>query len=168
MRFFGSLFLLLFFLISCQDIKHTPKPDDLIPEDKMVDVLVDISLLHGARSYNKTLLEQKGVQPYNYLWEKYRIDSTRFERSSNYYADNPRRYEKIYERVKIRLETLQVRYDSIREIEERRQDSIEQVKRDSLGVGKRPEFKSLSDSVIKRGPAGRRMPPPMSREDSLR
>ncbi len=165
MRCFGSIFLLLFFLMSCQDIEHTPKPENLISEDKMVDVLVDISLLHGARSYNKSLMQQKGIQSYNYLWEKYKIDSTRFLESSNYYADQPEKYEKIYEQVKLRLESLQVKYDSIREIEEKRKDSIEAAKRDSLGVGKRPDRRSLSDSIIREAKDVRRMPPPTSRED---
>ncbi|MGB7786824.1 MAG: DUF4296 domain-containing protein [Salinimicrobium sp.] len=168
MKFSGSVFLLVFFLVSCQDIRRTPKPDDLIAEDKMVDVLVDISLLHGARSYNKSLLQEKGIQPYNYLWEKYKIDSTRFKESSNYYADHPKQYEKIYEQVKVRLESLQVQYDSIREIEERRQDSIEAARRDSLGIGNRPERRTLNDSLRNQSTNIRRMPPPRSIVDTLR
>ena len=168
MRFFGSIFLLLIFLASCQDIKRTPKPDDLIAEDKMVEVLVDISLLHGARSYNKSLLQEKGIQPYNYLWEKYKIDSTRFLKSSNYYADNPKQYEKIYEQVKLELESLQARYDSIREIEERRQDSIEAARRDSLGIGNRLQGRTLNDSIKRQSMDLRRMPPPLSKVDTTR
>lgn len=168
MRFSGSVLLFFFVLMSCQDIERKPKPDDLIAEDKMVDVLVDISLFHGARSYNKALLKEKGIQPYNYLWEKYKIDSTRFLESNNYYSDHPKQYEKIYEQVKIKLESLQVKYDSLREIEELRKDSIEAAKRDSLGFRDRPVRRTLNDSLLKKGSKLKVMPPPMSRRDSLR
>ena len=124
MKKVAALFALFMILISCQDIEKTPKPDDLIPEEKMVKVLTDISLLHGARTYNKNLLEEKGIAPYEYLWEKYRVDSTQFRRSSDYYSENYKQYQRIYDSVKRRLETMQVTYDSLREIEERRQDSI--------------------------------------------
>ena len=167
MKFSGSILLLFFVLISCQGVERTPKPDDLIAEDDMVDVLVDISLLHGARSYNKKLLKEKGIQPYNYLWEKYKIDSTRFLKSNNYYANHPKQYEKIYEQVKVKLESLQVKYDSIREIEEVRQDSIEAAKRDSLGLRNRPDRRTLDDTLMRRKTGRKIMPPPISREDSL-
>ncbi|MGB7842022.1 MAG: DUF4296 domain-containing protein [Salinimicrobium sp.] len=168
MRFSGSILLLFFVLISCQNVEHAPKPDDLIAEDEMVDVLVDISLLHGARSYNKKLLKDKGIQPYNYLWEKYKIDSTRFLESNNYYADHPKQYENIYQQVKLKLETLQVKYDSIREIEKKKQDSIKAAKRDSLGFRNRPDRRTLNDSLKKQKSNLKVMPPAMSREDTIR
>lgn len=168
MRFSASIFLAFLLLVSCQDIERTPRPDDLIAEEKMVDVLVDLSLLHGARSYNKSLMQEKGIQPYNYLWEKYKIDSTRFLKSSNYYSDHPKQYEKIFQQVKLRLESLQVKYDSIREIEEQRQDSIEAARRDSLGIKDLPERKNLNDSVLRRARDLQRMPPPQFMDDSVR
>lgn len=127
-----ALIVLSMILISCQDIEKTPKPDDLIPEEKMVKVLTDISLLHGARTYNKNLMEQKGIAPYEYLWEKYGVDSTQFRRSSDYYSENYKQYQRIYDSVKRRLETMQVRYDSLREVEERRQDSIRDLDTTSI------------------------------------
>lgn len=118
------IFLVLISLASCQDINRTPKPDNLIPEDKMVEVLTELSLLHGARSYNKGLMEEKGINPYPYLTEKYKIDSTQLVQSNEYYAQNYKQYQKIYERVKERLEILMAEYDSIRELKEKERDSL--------------------------------------------
>lgn len=119
-----SVILFVLVLISCQDIDRTPKPDNLIPEDKMVEVLTELSLLYGARSYNIGLMEEKGIDPYPYLMEKFDIDSTQLVRSNNYYAENYKQYQRIYNKVKVKLEVLMEDYDSIREIEERKQDSI--------------------------------------------
>lgn len=152
MRFFVALSFVLVLLTSCQDVKKTPKPKDLIGQDKMVDVLTEISLLYGARTYNKKMLEEKGVDPYPYLWEKYKIDSAQFARSNNYYSENYKIYRKIYSRVKERLESLQVKYDSIRELEERKRDSIRNLQ-DQDTVQSSREL--LNDTLLDRDDQGR-------------
>lgn len=150
--------LFFIFLSSCQDIERTSKPDDLIPEDKMVDVLTELSLLHGARSYNKGLMEEKGIDAYPYLIEKFGIDSVQLVRSNNYYAENYRQYQQIYEKVKTRLEIMLEEYDSIREIEERRQDSISNLDpEDSLYRRTRIIDTLVRDTVL------RTLPRPVSR-----
>lgn len=154
MKYFTPVILILLFLISCQDIQRTPKPDNLIPEDKMVDVLTEIALLHGARSYNKSLMEEKGIDAYPYLMEKFKIDSVQLVRSNNYYAENYKQYKKIYDRVKLRLEVLLEEYDSLREVEERRQDSIRNLDTtDTLYQRTRVNDSLLQDTVIKNLPA---------------
>lgn len=149
----------LVILVSCQEVQRTPKPDHLIPEDKMVEVLTELSLLHGARSYNKTMMEEKGIAPYPYLMEKFGIDSAQLVQSNNYYTENYRQYNRIYERVKLRLESLLKEYDSLREIEERRMDSIRELEdsRDSLDRRKAPLDSPQIDSIRAR------LPQPVSR-----
>ena len=117
----------LILLASCQDIDRTPKPDNLIPEDKMVEVLTELSILHGARSYNKSLMEEKGINAYPYLTNKFGIDSVQLVQSNNYYAENYKEYQMIYDRVKERLEILMEQYDSIREMEKEKRDSLRSV-----------------------------------------
>ena len=90
----------------------------------MVDVLTELSLVQGARSYNRQILEQAGLKPRAYIWSKFDIDSSQFSRSSDYYARNYVQYQRIYDSVKIRLEGLKDTYDSIRAEEERVRDSI--------------------------------------------
>ncbi len=126
---FGMLMLL-----SCQNIERSEKPDNLIPEGKMVDVLTEISLLNSARNFNKRIFENTGITPEKYIYEKFDIDSLQFERSSNFYAENYDKYDKIYSRVKDRLDSMKIKLDSIQEEEHRIQDSlaVERKKADSL------------------------------------
>jgi hypothetical protein len=174
-------FLILAVLAGCQDIQKTPKPDDLISKDKMVDVLTEISLLHGARTYNMNLLEEKGIDPNKYIYEKYDIDSLQLVKSNDYYAENYAEYQDIYNDVKARLEALKIKYDTLREREERRKDSLRELERDSL-LGdslrkpgrdsllqdsiRRPRRDSLLLKKFRRGE--KRLPAPMSRRDSIR
>lgn len=172
MRFIIFILLLAVFSVSCQDVQRTKKPKDLIPEEKMVDVLTELSLLHAARSYNKSMLEETGIDPEVYLWEKYDIDSSRFERSSNYYSENYRQYERIYGDVKERLENLKTIYDSLREEEERVQDSLRALEsdedrdRDSITAPKvrlqEGRMRVLPDTSVRGSSDG------MSREDTTR
>ena len=159
MKRFSGFLIVLLLLASCQDINRTSKPDDLISEDKMVDILTELSLLHGARSYNKALMEEKGINPYPYLTEKYKIDSTQLVQSSDYYAQNYRQYKRIYDRVKERLEMLMAEYDSIREEEERKLDSLRKIPgNDSI------LRRSLRrDTIVPRG-VDRALPLPVSRD----
>lgn len=146
MRKLASVLMILFLTMGCQDIKRSPKPDDLIPEDKMADVLTEISLLHGARSYNKDLMEAKGIKPDRYIYEKYGIDSVQFVRSNEYYSEHYKQYQRIYTDVKNKLEALKVEYDSIREQEERRLDSLRALERkDTL---KKNKIRKLKDSLL--------------------
>lgn len=152
MKYFICLILSAFMLISCQDVKRSSRPSDLIAPDKMVDVLTDLALLQGARSYNKTMLEETGIKPAEYLWERHDIDSLQFVRSNDYYAENYRTYQEIYNRVKLRLENYKEKYDSLRVIEEKRLDSL------------REEGIDLRDTILKKDPdpvRGRRELPPL-------
>ena len=151
-----SILILLSLIVSCQDINRTPKPDNLIPEDKMVDVLTEISLLHGARSYNRALMEEKGIDPYPYLSNKFGIDSTQLVRSNEYYAQNYRQYKRIYDSVKVRLEALVVEYDSIREMEKQRDTLRKKPRRNGIPLRRLSE-----DSLLPRG-AKEEMPAPVS------
>ncbi len=136
----------LILLVSCQDIDRTPKPDNLIPEDKMVEVLTELSILHGARSYNKSLMEEKGINAYPYLTNKFGIDSVQLVQSNNYYAENYKEYQMIYDRVKERLEILMEHYDSIREVEKKKKDSLRRVPENDSIVPR----KFINDTLVPR------------------
>ncbi len=125
-------FILLVFTVSCQDLKKTEKPEDLIPEAKMVDVLTELSLLHAARNFNKQKLEETGIKPEEYIYKRFNIDSLQFERSNNYYSEQYSQYERIYDSVKVRLQVIKSRLDALREIEVKIEDSIKQARKDSI------------------------------------
>lgn len=135
-NFRNIVFLLLVCIlaISCQNINKADKPDNLIPEDKMIDILTELSLVNAARNFNKQKLEDLGINPDEYIYNKYKIDSLQFERSSDYYADNYLQYDRMYDSVKVRVERLKTKLDSIRDIEIAIRDSIALVKKDSTKV----------------------------------
>jgi len=100
--------LILIFLIfhSCGFTNdETLVPDNLISEEKMIDILYDMSLISVSKGINKRILENNGVKPKKYILKKYNIDSLQFVVSNEYYSKDLERYLKIYEEVLNKLET---------------------------------------------------------------
>lgn len=135
-------------LISCQDIEEVERPKDLIPEQKMVEILTDLSLINSAKNYNKRLLEQTGLKPDEFLYQKHSIDSLRLARSTRFYASKSAQIERIYQKVQENLEVMRVDLELIREEEERVKDSIKLLERanDSLQVDP-GVFEEVMDSL---------------------
>ena len=62
--------LIYIFLIfcSCGSIsEENVKPNNLIPEDKMIDILYDMSLISVSKGINKRILENNGMKPKKYI-----------------------------------------------------------------------------------------------------
>ena len=98
------ILVLLFF--SCQSVEKFPKPERVIPEDQMVNMLVDMALLKAAKSSGNEELRASGINPQTYFHTKYQVDSTLFKNNISYYTNNLKNYEKIYLRV---IDTLEKR-----------------------------------------------------------
>ena len=150
------IFVLLF--ISCQNVEKVKEPENLIPEAKMAEVLTDLSILNSAKNYNKRILEETGLKPAEYLYEKHGIDSLQLAQSNEYYAKNYDRLESIYKRVRVNLEKMQVDLEKLLEEETRIKDSIKVAdsisgkKSDSIPI--KPEFKrtNIDSMIIKNRP----------------
>ncbi len=100
MNFNPLLFILLsFFLLSCQNVEKTAEPDSLIPEDKMVEVLVDLAKVDAAISLSFKEYEKRGGDARKLILEKHQIDSLQLVESNAYYADNFKINERIYGKV---------------------------------------------------------------------
>lgn len=102
MRYY-CLPLVLLSLLSCNE-NLLEKPDDLIPEDKMVAILTDLAVVNAAKSTNMAVLQDLDIEPMDYIFKKYDIDSLQFVESDRYYASLPPEYEEIYKRVESKLE----------------------------------------------------------------
>ncbi len=96
-------FVLIISLLSCND-NLLEKPDNLIPEDKMVEVLEDLAIVNAAKSTNISVLHDNDIEPMAYIFEKHGIDSLQFVESDRYYASLPPEYERIYKKVESNLE----------------------------------------------------------------
>lgn len=154
------ILLLLTIVFSCgkNNIIEPEKPDNLISESKMVDILYDMSIVSAAKGVNKKLLENKGVHPEEFVYNKYDIDSIQFAESNAYYSFDIRVYQNIYAKVKERLEADKNGFNEILEREKEKRDSIslankkaDSIKKAKLKERKRPneKAKSLSKKVEK-------------------
>ncbi|NNJ89346.1 MAG: DUF4296 domain-containing protein [Eudoraea sp.] len=100
--------LVLFLLVlvigtSCVE-KIIKKPDDLIPREKMTQLLYDLAILNAAKGTNSAILEVHFDSPTYFLFEQYGVDSLQFVHSDIYYASQPLLYEAIYKEVAAKLE----------------------------------------------------------------
>lgn len=121
--------------LGCAD-QAVEKPKDLIPKEKMVDILHDLSLLNATRSTLGARMDQTGVEVMEFIYDRYDIDSLQFVKSDLYYASRPMEYQALYTEVDARLDARskaleaaeKKRNDSIRAASDRRQDSIAKAK----------------------------------------
>ena len=147
MRCIFGLFLLLVFTTSCEPKIKPEKPQGLISETEMTNVLYDMFVMNSAKGVNSKLLEVSGVSPEKFILEKYNIDSLQFAQSNNYYAHDLEVYETIIEKVKEKITKERDVFEAIekREQEEakRRKDSIkaEREKNKDKVIDKIPTLK---------------------------
>ena len=113
------------FLVSCTSNTIYKKPDNLIPKDSMISLLTDMYIASSAKNQkNKFLKREKN---YMFLvYEKYRIDSTRFDASNIYYTSMVDEYTEILNKVKKNIDSLDVLYRKKQEV----QDSIKGIKKE--------------------------------------
>ena len=116
-----KLIYIILIFYSCGSLnEENAKPNNLIPEDKMIDILYDMSLISVSKGINKRILENNGMKPKKYILKKYNIDSLQFVVSNEYYSKDLETYLSIYEEV---LNKLQLNREIII-------DSIENYKKD--------------------------------------
>lgn len=123
--------IVLLFLASCTSNTVYKKPKDLIPKDSMISLLTDMYIATSAKNMkNKFLKKEK-----NYVvlvYEKYKIDSIRFDNSNDYYTSKIEEYTDILKKVKFNIDSLQDVYTE------------KHLKQDSLNNKAKPKKKKLS------------------------
>ncbi|MFD0761448.1 DUF4296 domain-containing protein [Lutibacter aestuarii] len=117
------IIILSFLLVACTSNTIIEKPDNLIPKDKMVDLMTDLLLATGARNI-KNINEERKVNYFPLVFEKYNIDSTQFKESNFYYTSKIDDYDIMLKEVERRLKKLKSEFDKERE----KQDSITNYK----------------------------------------
>ena len=128
-----KIFFVILILFSCNNnIRKTPMPDNLISEEKMVDVIYEMTLISVSKGVNRRILENNGVIPEKYIFENYNIDSLQFALSNEFYSNDLNSYLNIYNRVKLKLqENKQIIVDSIENYKkDRAKRSLEIVNRE--------------------------------------
>ena len=98
--------IILCLVFSCNNTlnQNNKQPENLISKEKMVDIIYDMTLINVAKGVNKSILENNGIIPEQYLFNKHSIDSMLFAKSNEYYSYDLKTYKTIYDNVKIKLE----------------------------------------------------------------
>ncbi len=115
-----TMLLGLALLVSCEE-KIIEKPNDLIPKERMTQMLYDLAVINAAKSTGSVTLELYFDSPTTFLFEKYGVDSMQFVSSDVYYASQPLVYESIYKEVAAKLEKDKERAEEARK---RKNDSL--------------------------------------------
>ena len=136
-----SIFLALG-LFACQDVVRPDIPEEIIPEAKMVDVLVEAYIGNAARSNNNRVLRMGGVQLDSILYAKYEIDSLQFAQNTAYYASQIDPYMRILEQAETKLSGVKKSLDSIALID------AEQQKKDKDSLLDSAKTNVLNQKII--------------------
>ena len=135
-------------MFSCTSNTILKKPDNLIPEDQMVDLLTDLFLANNAKNI-KNLDLKRQIDYYPLVFEKYNIDSTQFKESNFYYTSKVDDYDAILNRVEERLKTLDTKFNNLKRAEDsisRAEKLIEKQAIDSInGIKRRSKISSQED-----------------------
>ena len=122
-----SYILSLLFLVSCTSNTIFEEPKDLIPRDTMNLLMQDMMIASSAK-YVKNINQQKKINYMPFIYDKYKIDSTRFQKSNLYYTSKIDLYQEIINDVKTQLEEKKEFYGKISSRRDSiRKDSIRKV-----------------------------------------
>jgi sensor c-di-GMP phosphodiesterase-like protein len=106
---FGAILL----LVSCKN-EVVEKPEKLIDEDQMVNIIYDLSILEAMKYQSSQSATPKyAINPKEYIYKKYHIDSLQFARSNHYYASDMGNYKKMYDKVNERIKAEQKQVDAL-------------------------------------------------------
>ena len=92
-------------MVSCSK-NPVPKPDNLLDDDVMTDILFDIAILQATDGNMTYRLAENNINVNTYIYKKYEIDSTTYYQNQKYYAANARKYKKMYQEVLERLDKI--------------------------------------------------------------
>ncbi len=116
-------FIVISLLVSCAQ-KLIEKPENLIDEGKMENILYDLAIMNAAKNTNIDVLKRNNIKVMDYLYVKYEIDSLQFVKSNEYYAAIPIKYQEMYKNVEARLTAMKENFALI----QKQKDSLKRVK----------------------------------------
>ena len=117
----NKLFLILLFIflvfVACDKLP-VEKPENLIKEKKMIDMLVDIHIAEATFNhmrYDSIIKKSSSANFYYSILEKYEVPDSVFEKSFVFYASVPRDFEKMYRKVMNQLSEIEQDYSGRKE-----------------------------------------------------
>jgi hypothetical protein len=101
----------LIFLFACAQSKDEVKiPDDIIPPQEMINVIIDFHIAEAALVECQNKKEDVNVTTilyYNSILKKHKITRAKFDKSMKFYTENIQLLQIIYEEVGNELSTMQ-------------------------------------------------------------
>jgi len=94
-------------LVACQP-ERDKKPEGLLPQEKMVDILTEVHLAEakvsklGVNATDSLALVYKRLEAQ--IYARHKLDTAAYNRSYQYYAANPGQLAELYKQVVARLE----------------------------------------------------------------
>ena len=138
------LMVAMLMLSSCAE-ELVEKPDNLIPEDKMVAVIKEMAIVNAAKATNLSKLRENGVEPTSFIFKKFEIDSAQFVDSDRYYASKPLQYENMYKKVESDLEDQRLKLEAEKKI----RDSLSLVEKSKKNIDIKAKDSLSTKSVQK-------------------
>ena len=137
-----SYLLIFIFIVSCTSNTIFEKPKDLIPRDSM-GLLIQELMIASSAKYQKNFDLNTNVNYTSLVYNKFKIDSTRFKSSNFYYASKIDLYKEILEDALNSLEKQKKSFTYLKtELDSIRKDSIKKTK---LSSKKLDSLKSMPD-----------------------
>ena len=107
---------IIFLTFSCTQ-KEIEKPENLIDQATMEQILYDLAMLQAIKGHDAKLLPKNQIDPRKYIFQKYKIDSLQLVKSNRYYAADLENYKLMYNNVieKVKAEKKKVATQIIKE-----------------------------------------------------
>lgn len=120
-------------LFSCyhENKEIVPVPEKILTKGQMVDVLTDLQLSEGILTYRrieKLPTTNFGEALYTKVIEEHQLTREKLQENIDYYNNDPKLMEKIYDEVLARLNKLQTELSA----QAAKLDSIQKFKNDSI------------------------------------
>ena len=136
-----SYFFLFMFFASCTSNTIFEKPKDLIPKDTMSLLLQEMMISTSAK-FIKNKNNQKNINYMPFVYERFKIDSTRFESSNYYYMSTIDLYQEILEKAKASINAQQ-------DVLKKAKKQLDSIKKDSIQLTLSKLKKGDSLKIIK-------------------
>ncbi len=114
---------LLTLLISCKD-EVVKKPERLIEKDVMIDIMYDLAVLEAIKYQNPVSLDTFKINPRDFIYKKYKVDSLQFAKSNVYYASDYEDYKLMFEQITKRLDASKKSADSLVNLEKKKKKPV--------------------------------------------
>ena len=122
----NSYLFLFILLVSCTSNTIFEKPKDLIPKDTM-SLLLQEMIISTSAKFIKNKNNQKNINYMPFVYERFKIDSTRFESSNYYYMSTIDLYQEILEKAKASINAQQ-------DVLKKAKKQLDSIKKDSIQI----------------------------------